>query len=147
MVGLAILMVRWQAPPSLIKLMYNSTKVVTPKAPALGLLLRYPVFGHYNRKWSSEGERPAINFEQHKEIIDPFVEEWIYTKMIEEENREHVFFNWTMTLEKRRHVYAWCINSEGVLKPEERIDRHGGDKGEKEDEEEGAEGAQGGDDE
>lgn len=67
--------------------------------PALGLLLEYPIFESYNRKMASLNEkleptdneyRPPIDFEVHREDIDRFKQEFIYSKMRATEDRDGV---------------------------------------------------------
>ena len=62
-----------------------------PKMPALGLLLEYPVFEAYNRKITATSERMhdpndpehrhPIDFEVHREFIEKFKNEHIYSQM------------------------------------------------------------------
>ena len=67
--------------------------------PALGLLLEYPLFGNYNKKTESLREknkpedpeyRPPIDFEAHREAIDQFKQEYIYSGMRHVEDRDGV---------------------------------------------------------
>lgn len=71
-----------------------------PKMPALGLLLEYPVFEAYNRKIAAANERlrdpndpehrPTIDFELHREIIEKFKHEHIYSRMRAIEEKQAV---------------------------------------------------------
>ncbi|KAJ3108428.1 tRNA pseudouridine synthase 1 [Phlyctochytrium planicorne] len=94
MVSMAILLVRYGTPPSFIKSTVKSTKINIPKAPALGLFLRYPYFTAYNRKFgskSNDGNREDIDFTRKEAIIKPFIEDWIYSKIYEEEEADFVY--------------------------------------------------------
>ncbi len=68
--------------------------------PALGLLLEYPIFGTYNwrventnkgLKSSDENYRPLIDFEVHRENIEKFKQEHIYSRMRTIEDRDGVY--------------------------------------------------------
>lgn len=69
--------------------------------PALGLLLEYPIFDSYNRRVAesmtkiqeTDAEyRSSIDFEIHREKIDHFKQEHIYSRMrsIEEQGAMYV---------------------------------------------------------
>ncbi|KAJ3179284.1 tRNA pseudouridine synthase 1 [Irineochytrium annulatum] len=88
--GLVILMVRTRTPPVLIPKCFESNKINIPKAPALGLFLRNPTFAAYNKKFGKKDGRPDIDFDSCKEAMDAFIEEWIYSKLVEEEVRDMV---------------------------------------------------------
>jgi len=71
-----------------------------PKMPALGLLLEYPVFEAYNRKIIAANERihdpndpehrQPIDFEVHREIVEKFKNEYIYSRMRAIEEKQAV---------------------------------------------------------
>lgn len=71
-----------------------------PKMPALGLLLEYPVFEAYNRKISAANQRiddcndpehrDPIDFEVHREAIEKFKDEYIYSRMRAVEDKQAV---------------------------------------------------------
>lgn len=72
--------------------------VLVPKMPALGLLLEYPIFHSYNQKVTTANERekyddshvdfrPPIDFEQYRETIDAFKQQFIYEDMRAAEDR------------------------------------------------------------
>ena len=74
---------------------------MVPKMPALGLLLEYPVFEAYNRKITAANQRiddrndPAehrelIDFEFHREAIEKFKNEHIYSRMRAIEDKQAV---------------------------------------------------------
>lgn len=50
MMGLLIMLTRLRCPSSLIPETYGPSKLHIPKAPALGLMLRGPIYDHYNIK-------------------------------------------------------------------------------------------------
>ena len=65
--------------------------------PALGLLLEEPLFGSYNERMETLNEklqpsdpdyRPVIDFDIHREKMNAFKEEYIYTNMREVEDRD-----------------------------------------------------------
>ena len=70
--------------------MYGPRQAFIPKMPALGLLLEYPIFESYNKKVAAQNAglspdapefRPPIDFEVHREAIERFKQEHIYTRM------------------------------------------------------------------
>ena len=50
MIGLAILAIRTQTPPSLVAETFGPSHIHVPKAPALGLLLLEPQYVEYNKR-------------------------------------------------------------------------------------------------
>lgn len=50
MIGVAILAIRTSTPPSLIPETFGPSRIHTPKAPALGLLLLEPQYVEYNKR-------------------------------------------------------------------------------------------------
>jgi len=72
-----------------------------PKMPALGLLLEYPVFEAYNRKITTANQRiddpndpehrEPIDFEVHREAIEKFKNEHIYSRMRAIEDKQAVY--------------------------------------------------------
>lgn len=50
MIGTAILAIRTSTPPSLIPETFGPSRIHTPKAPALGLLLLEPQYVEYNKR-------------------------------------------------------------------------------------------------
>lgn len=50
MMGLLIMLCRLRSPASLIPETYGPQKIHIPKAPALGLMLRGPIYDMYNKK-------------------------------------------------------------------------------------------------
>ncbi|KDN33258.1 hypothetical protein RSAG8_13652, partial [Rhizoctonia solani AG-8 WAC10335] len=90
---------------SLIPQMFNSSKLLIPKAPALGLLLQEPRFGTYNKHILEENElasgrgqtdrvREPIEWEPLRERIDAFKHAYIYSRIRAEEAKHGVFAAW-----------------------------------------------------
>ena len=68
--------------------------------PSLGLLLEHPIFDSYNRKIAGYNEnvkeddplfRPAIDFDIHREKIEQFKQDHIYSRMRDIEDRGGVY--------------------------------------------------------
>jgi len=89
MVGLAMMVVRSGCILSRIKEAFGPRKIAVGKAPALGLLLEYPLFTHYNEKLSKDFDRAPLDFERYKEGIDAFKLKFIYSKIFDQEEREN----------------------------------------------------------
>lgn len=80
--------------------MYGPRGVMIPKMPALGLLLEYPVFESYDRKITAANKRVRdpndpehrhpIDFEAHREKIENFKNDHIYTRMRTIEEKQAV---------------------------------------------------------
>ncbi|KAJ2726894.1 tRNA pseudouridine synthase 1 [Coemansia sp. Benny D115] len=122
MVGLVILMARGQAPLKLMDLLLASTpRVNVPKAPGVGLLLECPVFDGYNKRGSEDkrGATDPVSFDQYKETMDKFKQQFIYDKIVDMEMKEAVFDVWVKNTELAPEQYTY-INKEGVI-PEDAI--------------------------
>jgi len=89
MVGLAMMVVRSGCILSRINETFGPRKIAVGKAPALGLLLEYPLFTHYNEKISKDFDRAPLDFEKYKEDIDTFKQRFIYSKIYDQEEREN----------------------------------------------------------
>ncbi|KAI8920088.1 pseudouridine synthase, partial [Powellomyces hirtus] len=123
MIGLAILMVRTEAPVTLVKQAFENVKLNIPKAPALGLLLERTVYRMYNDKWANEAQErlEPVDFDKYKDTIDDFKEKWIYSRLIAEELETAQFDEWNRIIDSRSIDYAWFLTADGVLadqKPE-----------------------------
>jgi len=80
--------------------MFGPRGVMIPKMPALGLLLEYPVFESYDKKITAANERvrdtnsehrQSIDFEVHREKIEQFKNDHIYTRMRTIEEKQAVW--------------------------------------------------------
>ncbi|KZS90778.1 tRNA pseudouridine synthase [Sistotremastrum niveocremeum HHB9708] len=131
MVCVAVMMCRTSTPPSLIPELYGQRKVTVPKAPALGLLLEYPVFENYNRKVEDlngkipkdanpeqlDAIRPIIDFEQFRPQIDAFKQHYIYDNMRTHEDREGVFDGWIRSIDAYAGPDLQYFNHKGAVLP------------------------------
>lgn len=117
-----MLITRTNTPISLIKDTFEENKINIPKAPALGLLLERPIFKVYNdkmrKKASNMIERDEIDFDKYNKEIEDFKKEWIYTKIFEAENQEHVFDGYLTSLDAHVGPDYTYLNEDGII-PEE----------------------------
>lgn len=115
---MAMLIARTETPVSLIQQTFGEKRINIPKAPALGLLLERPVFDVYNDKLlqkTSKEDRIKIDFDVHKDKIETFKQEWIYSKIFDTEIQEHVFDGFLTFLDAQLgHEYDY-LNPEGVI--------------------------------
>ena len=87
--------------------------------PALGLLLEYPIFESYNRKIAADNEkmsptdpnqRQPIDFEAHREDMEKFKQEWIYTRVRATEQRVPMYV-FAILLLICMGTYDWSIRT------------------------------------
>lgn len=90
MIGMATLVVRTGCPLQRIKEAFGPSKINIPKAPALGLLLEQPVYEGYNERLVKFGYN-ELNFDKFEKEMDEFKKSFIYDKIYNEEQKEHVF--------------------------------------------------------
>ncbi|GBE86651.1 tRNA pseudouridine synthase 1 [Sparassis crispa] len=124
MMSVLILSCHTGTSPQLIDELYGPRKVRIPKTPALGLLLEYPIFGSYNKRIAAANEgvqqsdpayRPPIDFEIHREALDRFKQEHIYSRMRSIEEQEGMFDAWI------RHIDGYAgddflyLNPKGII--------------------------------
>ncbi|CCL98597.1 uncharacterized protein FIBRA_00599 [Fibroporia radiculosa] len=92
--------------------------------PALGLLLEYPIFDTYTRKIANVNEklqpsdpdyRPAIDFELHRDVIEQFKQEHIYSRMRSIEDQEAVFDGWMRSVDSYSGNDLLYLNSKGII--------------------------------
>jgi len=147
MIGLVMLAARTHTPPELIPETYGPSKIHIPKAPALGLLLEEPRFGVYNLKVADiNGELPLksaqaaqvtpeedgasltvvdagnprkqkIDYEKHRDTIDAFKRDLIYTRMRQEEAEHRVFARWLSFVDSYPGADFEYLNHKGVIPP------------------------------
>ncbi|KAI9164502.1 tRNA pseudouridine synthase 1 [Blastocladiella emersonii ATCC 22665] len=106
MVGLAIMLLKTGTPRDAVQpaLLTGDVKVNVPKAPGLGLLLEQCVFSVYNKK-AADQDREQIDFGSHSAEIDAFKRQFIYSKIVQEENETKCFQVWVEHL--MRYPYAF----------------------------------------
>lgn len=115
---MGMLLTRTKTPLHLIPKTFEENRINIPKAPALGLLLERPIFNVYNQKTRGraiEVERDEINFDLYKDQIEQFKQEWIYKKIFEAENQEHVFDGYLTSLDAHIGPDYDYLNPEGVI--------------------------------
>jgi len=104
-----------------------------PKMPALGLLLEYPVFEGYNRRIAIANERvndlndperrEPIDFEVHRETIEKFKDEHIYSRMRSIEDKQAIFDAWIHTIDAYTGQDLLYLNHKGKIPPESVVKR------------------------
>lgn len=115
---MGMLVTRSNTPISLIPKTFEENKINIPKAPALGLLLERPIFQVYNDKMrvkANQVERDIVDFDLFKDVINEFKEEWIYKKIFEAENQEHVFDGYLTSLDAHLGDDYEYLNPEGNI--------------------------------
>ncbi|KAF8523613.1 pseudouridine synthase [Gautieria morchelliformis] len=125
MVCALVLTCRTGTPASVLEEMFGPRKVVVPKAPALGLLLEQPLFESYNRKVmeanaklendADPNYRSIIDFEQHREVIDQFKREHIYSRMRAQEQKDATFDGWIQSIDSYAGNDLLYLNPKGVI--------------------------------
>ncbi|CAE6465413.1 unnamed protein product [Rhizoctonia solani] len=119
---------------SLIPQTFNPSKLLIPKAPALGLLLQEPRFGTYNKHVLEENElatgrgqvdrtREPIDWEPLRETIDTFKHAYIYSRIRAEEAKHGVFAAWLKFIDDYEGWEFKYLNPQGEV-PAEAIVRH-----------------------
>lgn len=91
MIGMVALVIRTGCPLERIEEAFGENKINIPKAPALGLLLEQPVYDGYNQKLTGDFGREALGFDKYEKEMDAFKHKFIYDKIFNEEQKEHVF--------------------------------------------------------
>ncbi|KAI8622269.1 pseudouridine synthase, partial [Chytriomyces sp. MP71] len=95
MVSFAVMAVRTGTPATVVAATYGEEKLNVPKAPALGLLLRKPLFEAYNRQQQKlHADRAPLEFGPYENIIEPFLDEWVQPDMYAEEHERHIYAGW-----------------------------------------------------
>ena len=118
MIGLLVLIVRTNAPVSLITQSFGPARIHVPKAPGLGLLLVEPHFGGYNIKVANNneridrmvaqrtsagkpipesvegGKRETVDFHEFQEKMDQFKQTHVYEEIHRTEDATSEFAKW-----------------------------------------------------
>ncbi|TCD67975.1 tRNA pseudouridine synthase 1 [Steccherinum ochraceum] len=127
MICVMILACRSNTPLHLIEELFGPRRILAPKMPALGLLLEYPIFDSYNRKIAADNEkmsptdpnfRQPIDFEAHREAIEQFKQEWIYTRVRATEQPVPIFDEWIRSIDKYAGKDMTYLGPRGVIPPE-----------------------------
>ncbi|KAH9919946.1 pseudouridine synthase [Amylocystis lapponica] len=121
-----VLSARTSTPPQIMEELYGPRTVFIPKMPALGLLLEYPIFESYTKRIASVNEnlepsdpdfRPPIDFEAHRQAIDQFKQEHIYSRMRSIEDRDGIFDAWVRSIDAYTGSDLLYLNSKGIIPP------------------------------
>ncbi|KAM0751664.1 pseudouridine synthase [Meredithblackwellia eburnea MCA 4105] len=135
MIGLAILAIRTQTPPSLIPETFGPSRIHVPKAPGLGLLLLEPQYVEYNKRVDEsnaklvelnkagrikdqdllEQTRDHITTADVDEKVVAFKMEQVYQNMWEVEKSQAVFSKWLNYLDVYVGPDFEYLNSKGVI--------------------------------
>ncbi|GJE90935.1 tRNA pseudouridine synthase [Phanerochaete sordida] len=124
MISLLVLSSRTGTPPSVVEEFYGPRKAFIPKMPALGLLLEYPIFDNYNKKIASSNDklkpddpeyRMPIDFEVHREKIEQFKQDFIYSRMRSIESQSGLFDAFIRSVDKYQGNDLQYLNPKGVL--------------------------------
>ncbi|KAL2913192.1 tRNA pseudouridine synthase 1 [Polyrhizophydium stewartii] len=116
MIGLTIMMLRTNTPPSLVPKTFADVRLNIPKAPALGLLLERPLFESYNTLSVSKGtEREKIDFDLYSDKIQEFKEQWIYKAQIADEIKDGHFAEWIRVVDANADDYGWYLVADGTI--------------------------------
>jgi tRNA pseudouridine38-40 synthase len=118
---MAMLVTRTKTPVSLIPKTFEENRINIPKAPALGLLLERPIFNVYNEKTRTKSNqvcRDIVSFDAYKDKIEAFKQEWIYKKIFDAENNEHVFDGYLTSLDAHIGPDYHYLNPEGIIPDE-----------------------------
>ncbi|EJD34606.1 pseudouridine synthase [Auricularia subglabra TFB-10046 SS5] len=125
MISAALLLARTGTPPSLMNELYGPPKVHIPKAPALGLLLEYPLFESYNTKIeatvhsSIESERrEPIDFAPLSARMDEFKEAKIYSEIRAREAELNIFEVWLRSIDNYSGDDFKYLGPSGAIPPE-----------------------------
>ncbi|KAF8731154.1 Pseudouridine synthase, partial [Rhizoctonia solani] len=114
---------------TLVPQTFSASKLIIPKAPALGLLLQEPRFGTYNKhvleenelaagRWQAYRIRELIEWEPLQEKIDPFKHAFIYSRIRAEEAKHSVFVAWLKFIEDYEGGEFKYLNARGEVPPE-----------------------------
>ncbi|CEP15398.1 hypothetical protein [Parasitella parasitica] len=115
MISMAMLCTRTDTPLTLLPKTFESAKINIPKAPALGLLLERPVFKVYNNCMQALGQRKAIDFDQYQNTIAKFKNEFIYSKIFEQELRDKVFDAFLLRIDSHVEKDYKFFNKDGLI--------------------------------
>lgn len=102
MIGLAMSITRGLAPSSLLLEALSHSKVCTPKAPGLGLVLEQPHYDNYNKKFGQDGQRPSIEWSQLEDKVESFRRDHIERDIIDTELAEKSMLGFIKVL----HTYG-----------------------------------------
>ncbi|KAJ1655349.1 tRNA pseudouridine synthase 1 [Dispira simplex] len=119
MVGLMVLIVRYNLPQDLIRKAMKADKINIPKAPGLGLLLEQVVYQAYNRKFGKDN-RGVISFTPYQTEIDVFKEKYIYSKLVEQELVDDEFDAWLLFIEAHPEYFTF-LTSDGTALVENQV--------------------------
>ncbi|KAH8103991.1 tRNA pseudouridine synthase [Cristinia sonorae] len=133
MICVMILAYRSNTPLQLIEELFGPRNILAPKMPALGLLLEYPIFESYNRKITADNEkmsptdpnfRQPIDFEAHRDEIEKFKQEWIYTRVRATEQQIPIFDEWIRSIDKYAGKDLTYLGPKGII-PSEAVIKQG----------------------
>lgn len=100
MIGLVFAIMRGYGDKSKIELCFLKEKQDVPIAPGLGLLLEQVHYDTYNRKYTGDGSREPLLWEECNEQIDEFRRKYIFNNLYQKEKQTFSMITWLDTLRK-----------------------------------------------
>lgn len=100
MIGLVFAIMRGYGEQGKIERSFLAEKQDIPIAPSLGLLLERVHYDTYNRKYTGDGIRAPLLWEEHNQEIEDFKRKFIFSNLYEQEKKTFSMINWLDTLQK-----------------------------------------------
>ncbi|XP_041370240.1 tRNA pseudouridine synthase A-like [Gigantopelta aegis] len=99
MIGLTTAIVKGYCGKDIIEKSWKPKRLDVPKAPGVGLFLERLHFDGYNKKFGVDGLHEPMDWDNLKDEIDKFKEEYIIKHIVRSEKEEKVMFRWLATLQ------------------------------------------------
>lgn len=98
MVGLALAVMRNLTTIETIRRSFTELRLDLPMAPGLGLVLDQVHYDRYNQRYGADGMHDALTWDAEEEIIQKFIDEYIFPNIVNEERLEKPMVSWLETL-------------------------------------------------
>jgi len=117
MIGLAIAVVRGQAPKQTIEKSWESMRIDIPRAPGLGLMLDEIHYDRYNKRFANDGIHEKLSWENVEDEVEAFKKDFIFPEMVSGEKDEKSMFDWLKILPIHGFEQRHFEHSESHHKP------------------------------
>lgn len=102
MIGLIMAISRGRVNEDILNKAFSLEKINIPRAPGLGLMLEFVHYDRYSERYGQDGMHENLFWEEEKEKINNFAEQYIFPTIIDTEINEKPMLTWLEKLDRHK---------------------------------------------